>query len=279
MIEYYPAPAGMSDVFGVAYTFATPVATRLPLPAMNAQLRVVLDGHFADIDAGGTARRSPRVALVGPSTCASQIACSAGSRLVGLGLLPGGWAHFIDASADLLSDRTVDLAAVLGERRANEIGDTVQALAAISPQLAASGFADVFARVARPRSVAGGARITRVDRWLDTAAALPLDDLAQQLNLSHRQMARIVRHSYGLSPKTLQMKYRALGQLVQLSLGPTHPAIDADHYCDQSHAIRDFKRFVGETPGAFQRHSAPFARALISGRWRAGARSAVSLWS
>lgn len=90
-------------------------------------------------------------------------------------------------------------------------------------------------------------------------------------------MRRIALEYYGAPPKILAMKYRALRLAAEMcqggGLGETLQA-----YADQSHMIRDFRRFVGWTPAAFQRdHN--LAAATLSGRRRAGAARPLVLWS
>ncbi|UZW57987.1 hypothetical protein NUH86_22160 (plasmid) [Sphingobium sp. JS3065] len=52
-----------------------------------------------------------------------------------------------------------------------------------------------------------------------------------------------------------------------------------ESFADQSHLIRDFRRFVGWTPTAFARDRRNIAYATLEGRSRAGAVRPLSLLS
>src|SRR3546814_2234328 len=68
--------------------------------------------------------------------------------------------------------------------------------------------------------------------------------------MSIRSVERMTKHYYGLSPRMLARKYRAVRAAAAIARGET---IDTDAlgdaFYDQSHLIREIKRFAGATPG------------------------------
>jgi AraC-like DNA-binding protein len=80
-----------------------------------------------------------------------------------------------------------------------------------------------------------------------------LDELARQANLSPRQFRRRCLEESGLTPKHLArvLRFRHACRIARgaRSLNWSAIALDAGYY-DQSHFIRDFREFTGETPMA-----------------------------
>lgn len=81
-----------------------------------------------------------------------------------------------------------------------------------------------------------------------------IDSLAQLAGLGRRQLERLFRERVGLSPKQLCRSLRFKHFLRFASLSPScswaETALDFG-YCDQSHMIRDFRHYTGESPAAF----------------------------
>ena len=80
-------------------------------------------------------------------------------------------------------------------------------------------------------------------------------ELATKLDLSARQIERVFRERVGLSPEAVS-PHRALpGSARQPARGRARPAVGRGRrthgFYDQAHFIRDFKAFVGESPGAW----------------------------
>src|SRR3546814_15301309 len=84
--------------------------------------------------------------------------------------------------------------------------------------------------------------------------------------MSIRSVERMTKHYYGLSPRMLARKYRAVRTAAAIARGETRDA-DAlgDAFYDQSHLIREIKRFTGATPGQ-PRTQSPYPTATTRGR-------------
>lgn len=101
------------------------------------------------------------------------------------------------------------------------------------------------------------------DRLIEHAAALlsggscdaaSVAAVARELALSERQLERRFLSRIGISPKRFVMlrRFERAVELIQRSASLTHAALDAGYY-DQSHFIREFRRFAGAAPGRFLR--------------------------
>lgn len=280
MLRYFPAPQGLGDEIGVGYSLrvgAEPAA--LPMPAMVGQLQVVMAGGWRRAARDGAQAPATRVGLVGPAGEASRLVVEPGTWAIGIGLPPAGWRRVVRTPADLLLDRTVEAQAIWGDAPVRRL------LADLDPSMSDERAMAALTAFVLGRHLSGpevDRRLPILDRWVASAGDRTLDGLAAELGASHRQAARLTGALFGLSPKPLELKYRTLRAAALIGLGHGSASdgwASADAFYDQSHLIRNFQRFIGFTPQAFRRERGAFARAMLAGRWRAGARSAVTLWS
>jgi transcriptional regulator GlxA family with amidase domain len=98
-----------------------------------------------------------------------------------------------------------------------------------------------------------------VTEVIQTAGGVRVDDLAQHINLSRRQLARVMKESVGISPKTFSRIAR-FNRALQLAR--THPrrawvevAAEAG-YADQAHMVREFTEIGGIRPSDLRGESA-----------------------
>jgi AraC-like DNA-binding protein len=91
-----------------------------------------------------------------------------------------------------------------------------------------------------------------------------LSGLAADLSMSERQLGRLFRQSFGVSPKRFTKIARIEKVLAGRRDGLTWTeAAYACGFCDQSHMIRDFKEIVGQSPIEFFRPSRRRAELLV----------------
>lgn len=187
--------------------------------------------------------------LVGVTNAAYRVVVPAGARIFGATLLPLGWATLIGAPADALSDSMVDYAALAGAE-ADHMAEELGAAQTFSAQCAAADrhLSLILRQAGRRRA---GAFPADLQAWLLQPAS-SLDALVADVGVSRRQIDRLAHTYFGGAPRLLQRKQRAVRAARILSHGA--PLGDAaDGYCDQSHVIREFKRFIGESPGDYAR--------------------------
>ena len=88
------------------------------------------------------------------------------------------------------------------------------------------------------------------------AGLMRVNELAEQSDLSSRQLQRQFRDVLGASPKALARAIRFEAIRKPLMFDPDQCLTDLAYeygYADQSHFIRDFKAFADRTPGEFAR--------------------------
>jgi methylphosphotriester-DNA--protein-cysteine methyltransferase len=85
--------------------------------------------------------------------------------------------------------------------------------------------------------------------------------------LSQRQLERMTKRYYGMPPKKLARKYRAVRAAHLLAKGDSldDTALGLAFY-DQSHLIREIKQFTGLTPTELKSGSSILTTATMQGR-------------
>lgn len=267
--------AGLS-VFGHIRADGVPVTECVPalLPNLHVTLRGRATYRFAD----GRSRAAPPVAVVGATMSAFSMELSADYDMVCIGFLPSSWAAIVGVPADRLADDVTDAADIWAP------GPVATLWHAVAEAPALDARRSLIEAFLHDRGgdvhVDEAGRQAAIQRWLEQPGPPRLDGLADRLDLSWRQVERLTRSGFGASPKTLAMKYRALRTAGALAVrGEAALASAMEGYADQSHLIRDFRRFVGWTPRRFLLDRQALASATMQGRWDAGIRTPLALLS
>ena len=233
--------------------------------------RVVPDGHpelilhlgqpFEALE-DGEWRGQQRCFLAGQITGPLLLRPGGPARVLGIRLQPHGAARLLGAPMHELADRFTpidDLSPALFRDldRAMELATAgSDPLAVIEASLArartnSSPGDPVMAYAAGRMALDGGAT--------DLAA------LARELGLSIRQLERRFNACVGLPPKLfcrLQRFTRVFQAIGNQPCNWVDTAVECGYY-DQSHLIRDFKSFTGETPSALLAKDADLARHFL----------------
>ena len=250
-LDYAAPDADLKEFVSVFYNF------RADLPRFEdvdradlAQLRFQLSGSGSYRFADGHEQDGPEIQIVGPTMGVTHVAVNGPAEVFGAGLLPPGWGAMIASDASSMTNRVVDATELFGR----ELYDVLAALkrADTLEQRVAIGSALVRDLVARGNELPRWFTRT-VDDWLASSFSPEVDDLVAATRLSRRQVERLCKRLYGCPPKLLSRKYRALRAAVVLAKGETNTAELLTHgFYDQSHCIREIKRFTGITPTRIQ---------------------------
>lgn len=222
-------------------SFPTPASTSLFTPAIRPTVR----------GRPGSIVGPPHRSFIVGSTLRSFIVRSAGcGHVVGASLLPTGVQPLLGVPARIIGDNIALLDDILGST-AGEIEDSI--LAGTGDRCLAR-LGDALVRLAAARE-AHSVAARAVHRVRTAGGQKRMDVLADETNLSMRQLERVFREHVGLSPKTYSRLVRfdgaARGLHARGTLSWTHFAL-AHGYGDQAHFINDFKEFAGVTPAQFE---------------------------
>lgn len=224
--------------------------------ADHAQLRFRLRGGgdarycFAD----GTEQIAAKSHVIGPTSGAIRTIVEGPVEVIGMGLQPAGWLALFGIDASGMLNRSADAGHLLGAATvatacaAMDAAPDTDGKVAVAEQL-------VRCSIAR-RDEDSLVFAAAIDAWLAHERSPAVDDLVAVCGLSRRQVERRTKALYGVPPKVLARKYRALRTAVALAGGAaTDLALADGGFYDQSHLIRELKQFTGLTPR--QMHDAP----------------------
>lgn len=164
---------------------------------------------------------------------------------------PGGFYPFVEQPVSRLTDDSVSLRDLFGERGQ----DLEQEILAPKDEAELVEVAETFLRRRSPKR---DDTVEMIGRVIDCIATNPgitrVDTLVSQLGLSKRTLQRIFGRYVGVSPKWVIRRYRLHEAAERLAAGKSvnlpEMAFDLGYF-DQAHFIKDFKNIVGTTPAKY----------------------------
>jgi AraC-like DNA-binding protein len=246
-LDYAAPGAALKDFLSVFYLFRADVPHFADDERADlAQFRFLLSGRGTYRFADGHVQAGPMIQIVGPTTAPTHVKIEGPIEVFGVGILPAGWGAMVPMDASNLVNRVIDATELYG-RELQAAADALRAATTLEEKVGIGQalFRDLIAHGSeQPRW------FTRtVDEWLAATPNPDVEDLVAKTGLSRRQVERYCKRLYGAPPKLLARKYRALRAAVVLARGQASTADLLDHgFYDQSHCIREIKRFTGITP-------------------------------
>ena len=214
--------------------------------AAIAQVRFILDGTATLSFADKNSYPCENAMLVGPSTGAMHFDVNGPFRMFGVGLLPCGWAALTKKSAADYTDKAVSA----DDAFTSEVDKHLEYLRGCKDAEEMVAWADkvfsVFKSKVKPEVLEFS---QMVDKWLSSGPSPPVSTLMERSTQSSRQVLRMVNKLYGMPPKYLARKYRALRAARAYAEHNEEELLALeDAFYDQSHMIREVKFFAGVTP-------------------------------
>jgi AraC-like DNA-binding protein len=232
--------------------------------ADRPQFRILLSGTGYLQFANGHRDPSARVLLLGPTSGPVRGVGTGPLWCVGAGLLPPAWVSLVGKDADQFIDRAINVETLLGDVASKLHADM---LASDSTDARFALLCDVLDTATRIVDPSQRAFTELVDDWLTECPDPHVDVLVARSGLSMRQLERMAKRYYGLPPKTLARKYRALRAAAALARGEDLDANGmSDAFYDQSHLIREVKRFAGLTPQQIRAQESHLLTSISEGR-------------
>lgn len=223
--------------------------------------------HFAD------GRRDPNhsVGLMTPLSRATPIVVEGPFHAFGAALTAIGWAALTGMHAGQHRDRLLAAGTVLSPE-IDTLGEKLLAgyragsVTGRECALAIGAFIEQRVKPINPRHCE---LIAATGRWLSQSFNPEVSELSGVADYSARQVQRLVERYFGLPPRALARKYRALRAAALLSapeLSMEDEAAIAEAFFDQSHMIREIAHFVGRTPARLTDNTTPYLAEMIDAR-------------
>lgn len=232
--------------------------------ADRAQFRFQLDGQGEYHFAGGSIFPTYPVTIIGPTTAPVTATAQTSLLIFGWGMNPAGWAALMGSEAANHIDRAFDARLIFGDWIMH-VRDELIAARDFAEQIELGCIA--AETIFRFKKSAPFEFTAKVDNWLASATDPDVEILAASTGLSQRQVERMTNRYYGMPPKKLARKYRALRAAQLLAHGDSldDAGLGLAFY-DQSHLIREVKQFTGLTPSQLREGQSELTRATMDGR-------------
>lgn len=271
-IDYIEPPLAAADYITTLYHFRCdePLIRDIQ-PASVGHLGLFAYGKGAMHFAQGHRDPNHPVALMTPLSRATPIEVVGPFHAFGAALTPVGWAALTGLHAWQHRDRMVPAGSVLGPE-VDELGE--QLLSAyrngtMTGRECALAIGAFIGRTAKPLNPRHLELIAATARWLGGSFNPEIGDLVGASSYSARQVQRLAERYFGLPPRSLARKYRALRAAALLSapqLSLEDEAEIAEAFFDQSHMIREITHFVGRTPARLTDRTTPYLAEMIDPR-------------
>ena len=231
----------------------------------TSMFRIQLKGRWTAQTADGE-RTDERAALFfGPQTERMPIRVTGGFVSLGISLRPGtGYALRKMKTADYMN-RIVrceemglpsDAVLALLDRQA-EPEDWLQSLELFSRKIVEA------ARGTKPDPITAAFEAVSF-----TNPSMSIAEFAREIGIEQRRLERIVRRDFGMPPKQVLRRARALDMASHLRGVADHAEADeiALRYYDQSHLIREFTALFGMSPSQFVARPQPLMTSALESR-------------
>lgn len=227
--------------------------------------RIQLRGDWEARTADGLRRHSRAALVFGPQTRLMRVSVSGGFTSIGFSFRPGTAHALYGRGVAPLLDRLVPgeafgwpvsrgLALLERCRSAEEAVDLIEVMAReiIQPD-----------RARRPDELA-----STFERIALTNPAMSIAECAHACGVDRRRLERVVLRDFGMSPKQVLRRARALDMAAYLR--GVADASEADElvlrYYDQSHLIREFTELFGMSPRQFVARPLPILTLALESR-------------
>lgn len=190
------------------------------------------------------------------------------TRMWGVGLLPQGWARFMDVPARELADTVHD------GLRHPAYAHFIPLLRALEAAQGSSdeAQAEILGRffIENYRSVRAADQIAAVHRALVDPAVHNAAELAAHAGLAARSLERLCARYFGFPPQLLIRRQRMMRTLAAFMLAEraTWSQVIDLHYADHAHFTREFQAFMAMSPRDYAERDHPILGAFMAERAR-----------
>jgi AraC-like DNA-binding protein len=262
--EFAPLPA-LAPFVRCVWTFDAPAPGPSPVrivPDGRPELIVHCGDRFAEIARDGTVRNQPRALFAGQVTRPLHLRPLGRAAVIGVRFRPAGARPFLGRSLRETTDLRLSIGRLLG-RGATALLYELEAMSGTAARVQrVQEFVAARIDAYGERDPLVEAAVARIEANL---GRVDVDELARDAAIGRRQLERRFGDAVGVGPALLASIFRFRGVFDVMERDALRPWTDAAlaaGYFDQSHFIREFRRFVGTTPTEFARTAAGLAEAL-----------------
>jgi AraC-like DNA-binding protein len=266
-MELFPPPPSVAPLVTTFFRLSCDEPTIRDVQPSSIGILAVMargGGHLRFLD--GRVEPSHPLSVITPTGAASTFEVAGPWDVFGAMLSPVGWASLTGLNAARHGNRLYDGRAVLPPplKLAGEL--LLRDFDRLDSAAMCATLAEAMGLSARPLPARHLAFVRTVAEWLAESLSPHLGDLLDRTDYSSRQAQRLAEQYFGLPPRSLARKYRALRAAVLLSrpdISADEVAAIQDHFYDQPHMIREIRLFAGRTPARIADPDTPYLSAFL----------------
>ena len=263
----FPPSSALAPFVRCIWTFESDAAAGPPeriVPDGRSELVLHFGDAFAESSGEGIERIQPRALFAGQLSRPLWLRPTGRAEVMGVRFHPAGARRFLGRPLTHATDRRLPLDE-LWPGEARELMDSA------SKAHDATRRGALIERFVLDRIEGSGTgddpAIAKCAAWLERQRGrATIEEMMAAAGLGRRQLERRFRDAVGLSPRLFSnvLRLRSVFDAIEASpsAGWTDAALAAGYF-DQSHLIRDFRRFVGCTPAQFLAQASGLALALV----------------
>ncbi len=236
------------------------------LLAETAFVRCLIAGDWRGGDAPEELSRGGYALFSGANSRPYKVRLTGSLDNVGIAFRPGGWRGLFEQSHAGFADDILPLSDLWGPL-ADELHDRVAVATQDADKIAI--VEDVLTkRLETVGSYEVDEAMAQFERFSRRDSTIRIDDAADRIGLSVRQMERRCKYHFGLTPKGVLRRSRFLDMAAALRglSSPSDSVLAELRYFDDSHLNKEFRRFADMTPGQFKDAVTPLQTAGLKFR-------------
>lgn len=264
--NYAPSP-DLSQIIARHYVFSVDLPDEHviidKLLAETPFIRVLIAGEWTGESAPDTWTSVGPMVFFGANSRPYRVRVRGSFHVIGMAFCPGGWRCLFDQPGSDYRDQMLPLSALWGDG-SEHLHARLLPLARDDHQGAIDAIeAEVRTRLEQRGPIAADEAMQQFELIARNDSTIRVQDAAALIGLTARQMERRCNAAFGMSPKTVLRRSRFLDMASALRglSAPSEEELAALRYYDQSHRNREFRHFIGMTPGQFAATPTPLLTA------------------
>lgn len=264
--NYAPSP-DLADIIARHYVFSVELPDDYVivdrLLAETPFIRVLIAGEWTGESAPDTWTSVGPMVFFGANSRPYRVRVRGSFHVIGVAFCPAGWRCLFDQPSSTYTDQMLSLHDLWGDA-----SDRLhQHLLPLARDDHAGAIVAIEAKVrkllAGRKAVAPDEAMLQFELIARNDSTIRVHDAADRIGLTARQMERRCNAAFGMSPKTVLRRSRFLDMASAMRglSEPSEEELAALRYYDQSHLNREFRHFIGMTPGQFAATPTPLLTA------------------
>ncbi|MEM7665683.1 MAG: helix-turn-helix domain-containing protein [Pseudomonadota bacterium] len=231
------------------------------LLAETAFVRCLLKGEWVGEVAPGKWSNPSKTLFFGSNQLPFRVRVQGSFAVAGFAIRPSAWRCVSLRPHHEFVDKLIALETMMWED-SQEMLKNVEAASDDEGKIAAMEQA-LWKRITAIGQIEPDPEMAKFEAIARTNSTIRIEDAAERIGLSVRQMERRCKDHFGLTPKSVLRRSRFLDMAAAIRgfSSPDEHNLAELRFFDQSHLNREFKRFTQMTPGKFKKAITPLQTA------------------